>query len=222
MSRKMILLIEDNKKVQEFNKPLLEDSGFTVETAMTLAEARELVKRAIPDAIVLDIGMPDGSGLDFLRELRQTSKIPVLLLTGYGEDDDVVVGFESGCNDYLTKPYTFGVLLVRLKNLLQGAEQMPETITRGALTLDPLAGQAFLNEADLLLSKKEFSLLLLFVQNEGEAMSAEYVYEKIWKAPILEDKRALEIAISKLRKKIAASGFDISARYGQGYVFKQK
>jgi len=222
MRGKLILLIEDNKKVQEFNKLLLEDRGFAVETVMTLAKAWESIKKAMPDAIVLDIGMPDGSGLDFLRQLRQTSKIPVLLLTGYGEDEDIVTGFESGCSDYLPKPYTFGVLLARLKRLLQGAEQMPETISKGALILDPLAGQAFWDGKDLLLSQKEFSLLLLFVEKEGKAISSEYIYEKIWKAPILDNKRALEIAISKLRRKITLSGLEIAARRGQGYIFRQQ
>ena len=221
VSGKLILLIEDNKRVLEFNKLLLEDRGFAVETAMTLAEAWESIKRAMPDAIVLDIGMPDGSGLDFLCKFRQTSKIPILLLTGYGEDEDIVIGFESGCSDYLAKPYTFGVLLARLKRLLQGAEQMPEAISKGALIIDPLAGQAFCDGKDLLLSQKEFSLLLLFVEKEGETISAEYIYEKVWKAPILDNKRALEIAISKLRRKIALSGFEIAARRGQGYVFRQ-
>ena len=115
MKRKRILLVEDEVKVQDYNKYLLEKEGFAAETAMTLAEARTAAERQTPDIIVLDIGMPDGSGLDFLREFKQTSNIPVLLLTGYNKNEDVLAGFERGCNDYLKKPYAFPELLARIK-----------------------------------------------------------------------------------------------------------
>jgi len=131
MNGKAILLVEDDKKVQGFNKRLLAGEGFVVQTAMTLADARGILEQQATDAMILDIGMPDGNGLDFLRELRQTSGIPVLMLTGYGETSDVIKGFESGCDDYLRKPYTFEELLARLKRLLYRAEQLPETVTRG-------------------------------------------------------------------------------------------
>ena len=131
MNGKTILLAEDDKKVQGFNSRLLAGEGFAVQTAMTLADAREILEQQATDAMILDIGMPDGNGLDFLRELRQTSGIPVLMLTGYGETSDVIKGFESGCDDYLRKPYTFEELLARLKRLLYRAEQLPETVTRG-------------------------------------------------------------------------------------------
>ena len=221
MNGKTILLVEDDKKVQNFNKRLLAGEGFAVQTAMTLADVGAFLARQTPDIIVLDIGMPDGNGLDFLRELRQTSRIPVLMLTGYGETSDVIKGFESGCDDYLRKPYTFEELLARLKRLLYRAEQLPETVTRGALTLNILAKEAFLNGADLMLTPKDFALLQYFVQNEGRTLDRDVVYEKVWGRPMAGDSQALGSAVSRLRKKLTGCGYTISGEYRNGYRFER-
>lgn len=220
MSDKLILLVEDSKKVQNFNKRMLERAGFAVELAMTLTDAKAFLAWQTPAAIILDIGMPDGSGLDFLRELRETSKIPVLLLTGYSETKDIVKGFKGGCNDYLTKPYTFEVLHVRLLRLLQNAEQVPETIAKGSFSLNLTSMIAHQNGEDMLLTQKEFALLLLFLQNEGKTMSAEYIYEKVWGQNMSGDIRAVKFQVSNLRKKIEGSGYAIPAVRGGGYRFE--
>jgi DNA-binding response OmpR family regulator len=219
MNGKLILLVEDNKKVQAFNKPLFMKRGFSVETAVTLAEAREAMQRQTPDAIILDIGMPDGSGLDFLGELRRTSNIPVLLLTGYGEDKDIVAGFQTGCDDYLAKPYTFEVLHVRLLRLLQAAEQMPETVSRGSLILRLASREAYVNGVDLLLTPKDFALLQFLVQNENRLMSAKQLYETVWGRPMADDSQALGKAVSRLRQKLKGCGYTVIAEYGTGYCF---
>jgi DNA-binding response OmpR family regulator len=225
MSGKLILLVEDNKEVQNLNRRMLEDEGFTVATAMTLADARAFVEREKPNAIILDIGMPDGDGRNFLREIRAgnsaAAKVPVLILTGYGKNADVVAGFESGCNDYLAKPYTFSVLFMRAKELLSRTERLPDVLQKGPLRLDVVSGLASLGGKDLRLTQKEFSLLLLFAQNEGKTVSAEYLYEKVWKQPLAWDKNAVQTAISKLRKKIEDAGYGITIIRGQGYVFEE-
>ena len=219
MSGKTILLIEDNERVNDFNRRLLEKQGFTVHIALTLSAARDVFSQCRPDALVLDIGMPDGSGLDFLRELRLTSKIPVLLLTGNGQDKDIELGFALGCNDYLPKPYSFGVLLARLSNLLQSAQQVPETIVRGLLTLKTTSMTAYNGGEDMLLAQKEFAVLLLFTQHEGKTMSTEYLYEQAWGQPMNEDNKAVKRTVSRLRGKLVGSGFSISNEYGEGYRF---
>ena len=222
MNRKTILLVEDDKKVQSFNKRLLAGEGFAVQTAITLADAGAFLARQTPDIIVLDIGMPDGNGVDFLKELRHTSTIPVLMLTGYGETSDVLKGFDSGCDDYLKKPYKFTELLARIKRLLYRVELVPETVTRGRLTLKPAPMIAMLDGEDILLTQKEFSLLMLFTQNEGKTMNAEYIYEKVWGREMLGDDRALQQRISSLREKIEESGYVIATVRGEGYRFEQK
>lgn len=221
MRGKIILLVEDNNRINEDNRRLLENQDFIVLVAKSLSAARELLVERKPDAIVLDVGMPDGSGLYFLRELRETSKTPVLLLTESGKDKDIELGFKSGCNDYLPKPYSFGVLLARLRNLLKSAEQIPEKVEKGSLTLKTAPMTAYLNGVDLMLSQKEFSLLLLFIQNENHMMSREYLYEQVWGRPMNGDNQALKKVVSRLRSKLINSGFSISADYGEGYHFKQ-
>ena len=221
MNGRQILLVEDSKKVQGYNKRMLERSGFAVETALTLAGARDFLARHIPAAIILDIGMPDGSGLDFLREFRLTSKTPVLLLTGYSETEDIVRGFQRGCDDYLTKPYTFEVLLVRLRRLLKNAEQIPETITRGQLTLNITSRKAVVGGTDLLLTPRDFTLLQFFVQNEDCLLGAEFIYEKVWGQWMAEDSQALQNAVSRLRKKLCGCGYIIMSDYGSGYRFER-
>jgi len=221
MTGKKILLVEDDLNVQLFNKELLEGRGFAVITVLTLSEAELAVSKHTPDAIVLDIGLPDGNGLEFLRKLRKTSKIPVLLLTGYGKDEDIIAGFESGCNDYLAKPYTFEVFLVRLKNLLQGVERLPDTISIGALNLDLLAHRALIDGNDLFLTDKEFSLIHLLVQNEDKVMEADTIYEKIWGQPMAGDRNALQVAITRLRKKLEPAGYSIVSLRGKGYMLAQ-
>lgn len=221
MKGKLILLVEDNKKVQYYNKRMLMDEGFIVESSLTLAATREFLARRTPDIIVLDIGMPDGNGIDFLREFRQTSKIPVLMLTGYSENKDIVLGFHTGCDDYLSKPYTFDILLVRLNRLLKSAEQVPEVVTRGLLTLKLTPREAYVNGKDLVLSQKEFALLLFFIQNENLIMSASYLYKNVWGSSMAGDDNAIKVTLSKLRKKISDSGYTITAEYGEGYRFER-
>jgi len=222
MTGKQLLLVEEDKKSQAYNKELFEGCGFNVSTAFTLAKARDVIKRRAPDAIVLNAGMPDGCGLAYLREFRQKSKIPVLLLTESGNDSDIIDGFESGCNDCLPKPYSFGVLLARLRNLLRNAEYLPETISIGILKLDLFSGRAFLSENDLNLTEKEFAIIRLLTQSAGKMIDTETIYEKVWGQPMAGDKNALQVAITRLRKKITPAGYDIISIRGKGYVLEIK
>jgi DNA-binding response OmpR family regulator len=219
MNNKTILCVEDNLQVQTFNKPLLEARGFTVRLAMTLAEAREALEKETPDLIILDIRLPDGSGLDFLRELRKVSAVPVIALTNDGAEQDIVAGLAGGCDDYMSKPYTFPVLHARIEALLRRAERAPETIAKGRLSLDMAANMASLDGKDLRLTPKEFALLLIFTQNEECFMSAEYLYERVWKRPMISDSQAVRKTVSKLRDKIAGSGWSVIWLRGEGWCF---
>ena len=218
----LILLVEDNEHILYGNERMLKRRGYDVMTAMTLFEAKKRMNEAMPDAVVLDIMMPDGNGLDFMRELREESNIPILLLTGLTETEDIVRGLTDGGDDYLTKPYEFNVLLVRIEALLRRAGRLPEVLQKGYLKLDIMSGQAFFQDEDLLLTQKDFALLLLFTQNEDKVISAEHLYEKLWKVPLIKDKQAIKSAISRLRAKLSDSGYTISAMRGEGYIFKKE
>jgi len=228
MNGKTLLLVEDSKKVQNYNKQMLEDEGFAISTAMTLSQAWKYLAGhgsaggSRPNAIILDIGMPDGNGLDFLRELRERgNRIPVLLLTGYGEEKDVLLGFQSGCDDYLPKPYTFKILLMRIWRLLERTEQVPEILTKGTLTLKPISSEAYVNGVSMGLSPKEYDLLQYFVQNESRVMTAEQVYEAVWGKPMGGDANAVKKTVSQLRKKLTGCGYTITNEYGNGYCFQR-
>ncbi len=221
MSEKRILLVEDNEQIMRGNERMLIRRRYEVVTALTLGEARKAVEAQMPDLIVLDIMLPDGSGLDFMGELRRYSKIPVLLLTGLTTNEDVVRGLTAGGDDYLAKPYDFGVLMARVEALLRRSEQIPEKLTRDRLSLDVAAGVATLDGTDLLLTQKEFALLMIFTQNEERFISAEYLYEKVWKQPMLGDNQALKKTVFNLRKKIENSGWCIECSRGEGYCFER-
>ena len=221
---RMILLVEDNEKIMYGNKQMFEWEGFDVIAALTLADARACIEKHKPDAIVLDIMLPDGSGLDFVRELRESenSGIPVLLLTGLTTKEEIIRGLRAGGDDYLTKPYDFSELLARIEALLRRAGRVPEVIVKGRLTLDITAGVAAMDGTDLLLNKKEFALLLIFVQNEGRVIDNEYLYDKVWKAPMINGSNTLNTTMSRLRPKIKGSGWCIVSSKGEGYYFESE
>ena len=223
MNSKVILCVEDNMQVQMFNKPLLESKGYAVKLAVTLREARDVIAQEMPDLIILDIHLPDGNGLDFLRELRKTSKVPVIALTNSKEEQDIIEGLTSGCDDYIPKPHTFPVLYARIEARLRAVEQMPETITKGNLTIKFLPNRVFVDGQKLQLPQIGFNLLLLFVQNENKCLNPRYIYEKVWGSNIHDDNRALKVRISEVRKKLEAAEceYTISNMRGEGYCFQR-
>ncbi|MDR0999974.1 MAG: response regulator transcription factor [Clostridiales bacterium] len=222
MSRQeTILLVEDNLRVQINNKEVLERHGYSVLLAMSLAEARAMIRDRPLDAVVLDIALPDGNGLDFLEELRSTSEVPVLVLTADQTPERSSESLDAGSDDFLRKPYAIKELRARVDALIRRAARVPETVVKGLLKLNIVAGQAFYGGEDLLLTQKEFSLLLLLVQNENKTVGAEYLYKKAWKAPIGDDKNSLQKVVSRLRRKIEPAGYNISVARGKGYVFER-
>jgi DNA-binding response OmpR family regulator len=215
----LILLVEDNEQILQGNERMLKRRGYAVAAALSLAEARQRLTERMPDVIVLDIMLPDGSGLNFMRELRQKSNVPILFLTGLTTPEDVIRGLSGGGDDYITKPYDFGVFLARIEALLRRSAHIPQALIKGALHLDIMANRAFLDGNDLLLTPKEFSLLLLMAQNEGRLLSAEYLYEAIWKQPPAVDSSALKTAVSRLRKKLGDGYIVENDKLEGGYIF---
>jgi DNA-binding response OmpR family regulator len=218
---KTLLLVEDECDLLQNNRTFFEVRGYAVLTAETLQEARTRLSAHAPDAIILDIMLPDGLGLDLLKELREKGDdTPVLLLTAWGRPQNIAAGLRAGANDYLPKPFDYDVLLARVEAMFRSAERIPETITKGALTLNLTSMVACLNGDDIFFTQKEFFLLLLFVRNEGKILSAEYLYEKVWGANANDDARAVKFQVSNLRKKIKGSGYVLPAIRGGGYRFE--
>ena len=147
--------------------------------------------------------LPDGNGLEYMKALRQgrDGDVPILLLTGLTSQEDVIQGLAAGGDDYLTKPYDFPILLARIEALLRRADRIPKTLQAGKLVLDITSCTASMEGRDLLLTQKEFALLSLFVQNQGQVISGEYLYEKVWKTSTAGDTQALKTATAWNRNK---------------------
>ncbi|MCL2420233.1 MAG: response regulator transcription factor [Defluviitaleaceae bacterium] len=217
-----ILLVEDNETIQTANSNMLKRrGGYNVLQAANLAEAREIVASTYLDVILLDIMLPDGSGLDLLRELKQEKDIPVLLLSALSEVDDRIAGLEAGGDAYMTKPYNNKELLLNIEAVLRRSGRMPEVIKKGNLQIKVTSDEALVNDVNLGLSQKEFSLLCYFEQNENKAMSGQHLYEKIWGQQMGKDNQALRSAVSRLRGKLKGSGYTIVSERGGSYRFEK-
>ena len=217
-----LLLVEDDPNIQETNKRMLTRRGYAIKQANTIAGARAIMAEGMPRAIVLDIGLPDGSGLVLLQEMRKTSNVPVFMLTAMGADEDIIKGLTAGGDDYLPKPYDLMVFIARIETLLRRTSLIPETLSIGRLRLDTASGTAYHGGEDMLLSKKEYSLLQLFVQNPDRLMGAEYIYEKVWGQEMLDNTETLRSTVYRVRKKLENSGYAITFKRDEGYVFERE
>jgi len=219
-----ILLVEDEKDIQFANKIILERrGGYKVRLAMNLAEARQCIMESEPDIIILDIMLPDGSGLDFLKELRKEKNIPVLILTALSESGDELKGIQSGGDDYITKPYDNDILLARIDMVLRRANSIPDKLIIGRIKIETASKRAYANDKDMGLMSKEFSLLEQFIQYPQKIMSAEYLYEKVWGQKMIGDDRTLRTTISSLRAKLHDfnAGHTIISSRGEGYYLEK-
>lgn len=224
---KLILMVEDNTAVLRLNQKVLETNNFTVKTASTLAEAEAVLESCEVNLILLDIKLPDGSGLDFCHTIRSHTSVPILMLSSLRTSQDVISGLLSGGDDYMTKPYKVDELVARIISLLRreelsGRENRQVIITCENLKLDTVSLRAYLDGNDLQLTPKEFALLLYMVKNKDKIISAEQIYKEVWNLLSNRDTRLLWTHFSKLRSKLEKHGenpFDISAVKGKGYVF---
>ncbi|MCL2752901.1 MAG: response regulator transcription factor [Defluviitaleaceae bacterium] len=217
-----LLMIEDDPAIQADNKKILEQHGYNVRQAFSLAQAREIIASEPPSVITLDLKLPDGSGLDFLRETRKISNVPVLILTASDTPSDIINGLEAGGDDYITKPYDINVFLVRITTLMRRASQIPDMLEIGPIRINMAANKAFLNGEDMCLTQKELSLLQQFTQYPEEIMLPSALYEKVWGQKMLGQDNSLKVAISKLRTKLFGSGYTIVASRGEGYCFERE
>jgi DNA-binding response OmpR family regulator len=221
-----ILIVEDDERLSTINKYLLESEGYSVLTALTLNEARLLMASNNPDLIILDVMLPDGRGIDFCREIRSNTNAHIVFLTAITDAVSEMEGLEAGGDDYLRKPYGMELLCKRVEIGLRlkkkANQEARRLITRGSLTIDPIAERAYIDEKDLLLAHKEIMLLVYLVENEGQAIGVEELYSKVWDKQTAADKNALQVVVSRVRKKIESSGYSIYLKREKGYSFEQK
>jgi DNA-binding response OmpR family regulator len=224
------LLVDDNEDILDTMKQWLTVRGYGIQCASDAKSAREILASPVssgsprPDLIVLDIILPDGSGLDLCREIRAAADVPVLFLSALGENDDIVAGLRAGGDDYMPKPFDFNVLEARIEALLRrSTRKQPKELAFGNLKLDVESRRAFFGGTDILLTPKEFVILKLLAQNMNRYVRADEIYKAAWAMEALDDLRAVRQKIYCIRKKLSQYSqyeepeFEIeSERYG-GY-----
>lgn len=216
-----ILLLEDDAALSHGIALALKASGRIVPCA-TLAEARQALDTQRFDLLLLDVNLPDGSGLDLCREVRRTSAVPILFLTARDAEYDEVAGLEAGADDYIVKPFSLAVLRARVGAALRRSTQPDEVIQSGDLTLD-FSRQIFLrDDTPLTLSPTEQRLLRLLIQNAGRTLSRDLLLERVWDGGAFVDENTLSVTIRRLRQKIESDPkkpVHLRTVYGIGYVW---
>lgn len=217
-----ILLVEDNPHIMKINAQMLSARGYEVYKAFSASECRQIMEWNHVQLVVLDIMLPDGDGLELCRELKNKYHVPILFLSALGENQDVVDGLRAGGDDYLAKPYDLEVLAARVEARLRQENVRNRYVSYGNLKLDTLSGCGYLNDRDLLLTQKEFSVLLLLTRNAENTVSRQEVLREIWNFETEDGNNALWTLISRLRKKLEAAGarLEISSKRGDGYMLE--
>jgi DNA-binding response OmpR family regulator len=220
-----LLLVEDNIHLAEDMVQFLVNNGFVVEHAATMNEGLEKINVYQYDMVIVDIGLPDGNGLDLIKEMK-TREIDtsILIVTAKNAIDDKVHGLDLGADDYITKPFHKAELNARIRSILRRNKFSSSNILRmDEIKIDIIAAQTFINEKPIVLTKKEYDLLLYFMYNRNRVLTKESIAEHLWGDHIdqADSYDFIYNHIKNLRKKIiTAGGKDyIKSMYGMGYKF---
>jgi two-component system, OmpR family, response regulator RegX3 len=203
--KRTILLVEDEISITEPLAEALRSEGFETQVAGTVAEALELARGA-PDLVLLDVMLPDGSGFDVCRELRQSSRVPIIMLTARGEEADRVVGLELGADDYVVKPFSAREVVARIRAVLRRVgETAPADdgpIEIGELRIDSSRREVMHRGEVLELSRKEFDLLELLMRSAGSVVTRERLIEEVWDTNWFGSTKTLDVHVSGIRRKL--------------------
>ncbi|MDV2396742.1 response regulator transcription factor [Vibrio cholerae] len=218
-----ILVVDDEPQIQTFMRISLAAEGFDYVGADSLATAKVQFECVQPHVVVLDLGLPDGEGIEFLSMIRQSSKTPVLILTARDQEEEKIRLFEAGANDYLSKPFGIKELIVRIKVLLRDlvSEHFSEDIvTFSALKLQKSTHQCWLSDSEVILTKKEFAFLEMLMKTPGQLVKQTDILREVWGHSHTADTHYLRILVSQLRKKLNDSADEqhtIKTESGLGY-----
>jgi DNA-binding response OmpR family regulator len=220
-----LLLVEDNKRLADDMSAFLSANGFVVETASTLKGGLEKINVYQYDIVIVDLGLPDGNGLELINEIRNKNiDSAILIVTAKNAIEDKVRGLEMGADDYITKPFHKAELNARIRSILRRNKFDGSTsVHMNELRIDVLAAQTFVNDTPVLLTKKEYDLLLYFMYNQNRVLTKESIAEHLWGDHIdqADNYDFLYNHIKNLRKKIVNAGSKdyIKSMYGMGYKF---
>ena len=206
-----ILIIEDEAPIRRFLRIVLEGAGYAVDEAARGRLGVERAATSAPDAILLDLGLPDIDGKHVIVEVRHWTQIPILILSVRNDEAEIIAALDAGADDYLTKPFATGEMLARLRALLrrrkpEGTE--PSIIRLGPVTLDLAARQAQRDDCSISLTRKEFDVLALLMRSPGRLLTHRDLLKTVWGPAHVEDAHYLRIVIARLREKLGDSAAD--------------
>jgi two-component system response regulator RegX3 len=212
-----LLLVEDDLTIASPLVRGLEREGFSVEHAECGADARRALDAAVPDVVLLDLGLPDVDGFELCRELRAASGVPIIVVTARGEEVDRVVGLELGADDYVVKPFGFRELVARVRAVLRrGAARSDPAAPLGPLAVDRRTRRAFVDHRLVTLTPKEFDLLALLADDPGAVYSRQRILDEVWDPHWYGPTKTLDVHIASLRRKLGRPELIETVR-GVGY-----
>ena len=224
----VVLVVDDEPAIRESLAFALRRDGFGIAEAATLREAE--LRGAGADLIILDLVLPDGSGLDFLRALRARSDVPVIVLTSRDEETDRVVGLEMGADDYVLKPFSPREVVARVRAVLRRfrgdrPQEDPPLQGPGKLRVDPRTRRATLAGAELALSRTEFNLLAAFLKAPGRVFERSQLLDAVWGSDVVVGDRTVDVHVKALRRKLEEAGGDpklLETVRGVGYRLRDE
>ncbi|MCM1570165.1 MAG: response regulator transcription factor [Roseburia sp.] len=213
-----ILLVEDNESIILGVSYLLKEEGYDVLTAQSVTETEELLARKNPDLILLDISLPDGSGFQLCRAIRESRKLPIIFLTAREEEADVVRGLELGADDYIIKPFRNRELISRIKSVLRRSGRGASVLVCQGICLDTESGRVTCDGAEVMLTKLEYRILATMMGNLGKLFTREEILAGIWdiSGNFVND-NTLSVTMKRIREKLGEKGKLIKTIRGIGY-----
>ncbi len=199
-----ILVVDDELQMRRLLQRTLEQEGYKVFLAGSGKEGLTRAGMDRPEVIVLDLGLPDGDGVDILKRLREWSSVPVLILSVRNAEETVIKALDCGADDYLTKPFRTGELLARIRALLRhrASSQEDQVISIGDVVVDLAARVVKRNEDLIKLTPTEYSLLVLFIRNAGKVLTHTFILQNVWGPSYVEETQYLRVFMGQLRKKL--------------------
>lgn len=222
---KQLLLLEDDPSLGNGIRLALQSDRLEVIICRTLAEARSQLSQADYQLLILDVNLPDGSGLDLLAEVRRTGETPVILLTANDLETDIVAGLESGADDYITKPFSLAILRARVHAQLRRSHPANTAVfEQGPFRFDFERMEFFKNQREVSLSRTEQKLLRILVDHAGQTMTREILVDRIWTdGAAYVDENALSVTVKRLRDKlevVPSKPQYLKTVYGLGYIWE--
>lgn len=234
MDQTTVLVVDDEKSIADLVEIYLVNDGYRVLKANSAGDARLLLESNKVQLVVLDVMMPGVDGLEFCREVRKTSNVPILMLSAKSQDMDKILGLVTGADDYLTKPFNPLELVARVKSLLRRYLYLNPGMTRQddgedaasvrGLELDRAKHRATVYGKEVTLTPTEFDILFLLMKNKGNVLSAEQIFEKVWKERYFESNNTVMVHIRKIREKIEDDPSKpefVKTVWGVGYKIEQ-